>query len=270
MSDRTDSRRNPRAPEESASPGTPAEERDSAARWTVVIPVKGAPRAKSRLAPAVPEGARAVLARAFALDTIAAALAAASVDRVIVVGDDASLAGGAEFLAEPAGAERGLLAAIRHGVAHARAGSRDATPSLLDPRSGPARAGSRDATPSLLDPRSVPVAVLLGDLPALRPEELDAALGAAARHPLAFVRDADGTGTTLATAAAGVALDAQFGPDSAARHAAAGFTELEASAWPGLVRDVDTVDSLGTVLHHGVGEHTADAVARLADRKGTP
>ena len=251
MSDRTDSRRNPRAPEESASPGTPAEERDSAARWTVVIPVKGAPRAKSRLAPAVPEGARAVLARAFALDTIAAALAAASVDRVIVVGDDASLAGGAEFLAEPAGAERGLLAAIRHGVAHARA-------------------GSRDATPSLLDPRPVPVAVLLGDLPALRPEELDAALGAAARHPLAFVRDADGTGTTLATAAAGVALDAQFGPDSAARHAAAGFTELEASAWPGLVRDVDTVDSLGTVLHHGVGEHTADAVARLADRKGTP
>lgn len=212
---------------------------DSAAHWTVVIPVKGTSRAKSRLAPAVTDDARAVLARAFALDTIAAALAAASVDRVVVVGDDPSLAGAAEFLREPAGPARGLLPAIRHGIVHAR----------------------REV--------DTPVAVLLGDLPALRPQELDAALGAAARHPLAFVRDADGTGSTLASAGAGVAFEPQFGPESAARHTAAGFVELEASAWPGLVRDVDTVDALSTVLHHGVGDHTADAVARLADRKGT-
>ncbi len=249
MSDRAASRRNPGILPESANSGTSAEQRDSA-RWTVVIPVKGTPRAKSRLGPAVPGDARTVLARAFAFDTIAAALAAASVDRVVVVGDDPSLAGGAEFLAEPAGGERGLLPAIRLAVAHVRGGSRDAAPSL--------------------DPGSTQVAVLLGDLPALRPEELDAALGAAARHPLAFVRDADGTGTTLATAVAGAALEPHFGPDSAARHAAAGFVELDASAWPGLVHDVDTVDALGTVLHHGVGDHTADAMARLADRKGTP
>ena len=121
----------------------------------------------------------------------------------------------------------------------------------------------------------VAVAVLLGDLPALRPEEFDGALAAAARHPLAFVRDADGTGTTLATAGPGVPFDPLFGPDSAARHAAAGFVELEASDAPGLTRDVDTVDGLEAVLHHGVGDHTAEAVARLADppqpdRKGTP
>ncbi len=112
--------------------------------------------------------------------------------------------------------------------------------------------------------------MLLGDLPALRPEELDAALAAAARHPLAFVRDADGTGTTLATASPGVPFEPRFGPESAARHAAAGFAELAASDLPGLTRDVDTVDGLETVLHHGVGDHTAEAVARLADRKGTP
>ena len=82
------------------------------------------------------------------------------------------------------------------------------------------------------------------------------------------MRDADGTGTTLATAAAGVAFDPQFGPGSAARHAAAGFVELEASGAPGLTRDVDTVDGLETVLHHGVGGHTADVVAHLAHRKG--
>ncbi len=210
--------------------------------WTVVIPVKGAPAAKSRLAPAVPDDARAVLARAFALDTIAAALGAGSVARVLVVGDDASLAGDAEFVPEPTGegAERGLLPAIRHGIAQARAES------------------------------PVAVAVLLGDLPALRPEELDQALAEAARHPLAFVRDADGTGTTLATATPGVAFEPRFGADSADRHAAAGFAELAASALPGLTRDVDTVDGLETVLHHGVGDHTAEAVARLADRKGTP
>ncbi len=218
--------------------------------WTVVIPVKGTPGAKSRLAPAVPDGARAVLARAFALDTVAAALAAHPVERVIVVGDDPSLAGDAEFLPEPGGSGRGLAAAIRHGVALARSAPRDATASRAED--------------------SVPVAVLLGDLPALRPEELSAALAVAVRHPRTFVRDADGTGTTLATAAAGVELDAQFGGDSAARHTTAGFAELDASAWPGLIRDVDTVDALEAVLHHGVGDHTAHAVARLADRKGTP
>jgi 2-phospho-L-lactate guanylyltransferase len=45
--------------------------------------------------------------------------------------------------------------------------------------------------------------------------------------------------------------------------------ELAASDLPGLTRDVDTVDGLEIVLHHGVGDHTAEAVARLADRKGT-
>jgi 2-phospho-L-lactate/phosphoenolpyruvate guanylyltransferase len=221
--------------------------------WTVVIPVKAPALAKSRLTPAVPDDARAELARAFALDTIAAALGAASVERVIVVGDDASLAGGAEFLPEPAGAERGLLPAIRHGIAHARAQD-------LRVEEGAQRRSRNPAA----------IAVLLGDLPALSAHELDDALVAAARHPLAFVRDADGTGTTLATARPGVAFEPRFGPDSAARHAAAGFVELEGSAWPGLTRDVDTVDGLATVLHHGVGDHTAEAVARLAERKGTP
>ena len=138
------------------------------------------------------------------------------------------------------GPSAGCCRPIRHGIAHARAES------------------------------SVAVAVLLGDLPALTPGELDGALDAASRHPLAFVRDADGTGTTLATAAPGVPFEPHFGPGSAARHAAAGFVELEASDASGLTRDVDTVDGLEAVLHHGVGDHTAEAVARLADRKEAP
>ncbi|GAA4380100.1 NTP transferase domain-containing protein [Agromyces bauzanensis] len=240
-------------------------------RWTVVIPVKAPASGKSRLVPGVTDAARAALARAFALDTIAAARAARSVERVIVVGDDPDLADGAEFLAESPG-ERGLLPAIRHGIAYARTGSRDATAPLPDGRdaaTAPLPDGRDAATAPLPDGRDAAVAVLLGDLPALTADELDSALEAASRHPLAFVRDADGTGTTLATAAVGVAFDPQFGPGSAARHAAAGFVELEASGAPGLTRDVDTVDGLETVLHHGVGDHTADVVAHLADRKGT-
>ncbi|MCD2441124.1 2-phospho-L-lactate guanylyltransferase [Agromyces sp. SYSU K20354] len=241
--------------------------------WTVVIPVKGAPTAKTRLAPAVADDARAMLARAFALDTIAAALAARSVARVIVVGDDPALAGEAEFLAEPEEGPRSLVRAIAHGIAHARHPlvEEGAQRPSRNPAEARAPAGSRDA--SLLD-QQPGIAVLLGDLPALRPEELDAALDAASRHPLAFVRDADGTGTTLATAApagasGAAAFEPHFGPDSAARHLAAGFVELAASDLTGLTRDVDTVDALEAVLHHGVGDHTAEVVAHLADRKGT-
>ncbi|SIN84710.1 2-phospho-L-lactate guanylyltransferase [Agromyces cerinus] len=209
--------------------------------WTVVIPVKAPAGAKTRLAAAVAPAEREALARAFALDTIAAALAARTVARVIVVGDDPSLAGAAEFLPEPADALRGLTRAIASGIDHARAG---------------------DDGPGLR-----PVAVLLGDLPALAPEELDAALAAASRHPLAFVRDADGTGTTLATASAGVGLAPRFGADSAARHAAAGFVELAASA--GLRRDVDTIDALADALALGVGPLTRRATAGIPLRGGS-
>ncbi|WP_307040586.1 2-phospho-L-lactate guanylyltransferase [Agromyces ramosus] len=204
-------------------------------RWSVVIPVKGPAEAKTRLAASVPPTTRVELARAFALDTIAAALAARRVSRVIVVGDDASLAGGADYLAEPQ-ERQGLPAAIRHGIDHARS---------TEP---------------------VPVAVLLGDLPALTPDELDAALDAAVGHPLAFVRDADGTGTTLATAMAGIRFEPRFGLDSAALHAAAGYVELEASA--GLIHDVDTVDGLAEALALGVGRHTHEVVERSSLRPG--
>lgn len=208
--------------------------------WTVVIPVKAPAGAKTRLAAAVPPAEREALARAFALDTVSAAMAARSVVRVIVVGDDPALAGAAEFLPEPADGSRGLTRAIAYGIAHARVGDDEAGPR--------------------------PVAVLLGDLPALAPEELDAALDAASRHPFAFVRDADGTGTTLATASAGVELAPHFGADSAARHAAAGFVELEASA--GLRRDVDTIDALADALALGVGPLTRAAAAGIPLRGG--
>jgi 2-phospho-L-lactate guanylyltransferase len=216
--------------------------------WTVVVPVKSLSGAKSRLAPELSVSERAALARAFALDTIGSASAARHVSRVVVVSDEPLIE---SALRDAAGVEvvpelgpRGLAAAIAHGIAVARGGA--------------------DAA----------VAVLLGDLPAMRSDDLDAALDVAARHPLAFVPDAEGTGTTLATARAGVAFAAHFGADSAARHAEAGFADLAAehprAIGPGLRRDVDTAAELRDAVALGAGPRTTEVVRTLPDLAGGP
>ncbi|WP_246149985.1 2-phospho-L-lactate guanylyltransferase [Agromyces intestinalis] len=219
-------------------------------------------RAKTRLAPEVGPDDRAALARAFAADTVAVALATPGVGRVLVVADDRALAGAAEFVAEPE--VRGLEPAIADGIAAAGATAIGSAPPTRVSRQSEWRGGrSSGAHPA----EAPPVGVLLGDLPALRTVDLAAALEAAARHPLAFVRDADGTGTTLATARAGVPFAPRFGHDSAARHSAAGFVELgasDASSWPTLRRDVDTASALAEAVALGVGRATAAEVARLA------
>ena len=173
-----------------------------AAAWTIVIPVKGTSGAKSRL------GASQPLALAIALDTVAATVsAAAAVARVIVVtpseGEAPFLALGATIVADPGG---GLAAAISSGLAAAHG----------------------------------PTGVLLGDLPALRPDELSAALSMAAAHPRAMVPDAAGVGTVLITAQDARAHSPAFGPNSHALHLAAGYVGLAVDAASGLRRDVDT------------------------------
>jgi 2-phospho-L-lactate guanylyltransferase len=209
--------------------------------WIVVVPVKAFAAAKSRLSPQLDAGHRAALARAFALDAVEAVRRADGVAEVVVVTGEAAL--GRELGAIPGvvlvpeQGEAGLTAAIELGIAHARHG------------------GGRH------------LAVLLGDLPSLRSAALDAALEAAAGHRRAFVADLEGTGTTLVTALAGTELRPGFGPDSAAVHRAAGFTDLAAlgDIDPGLRRDVDTVEALEQALGLGVGPRTAEVVAALAD-----
>jgi 2-phospho-L-lactate/phosphoenolpyruvate guanylyltransferase len=172
-------------------------------RWTVVIPAKALPGAKSRLLPvAADPHAHRRLVEAIREDTMSAARAAEGVARVLVVADRP---GGPDVFVQRA---PGLNAALDEAAAHAA-------------RSWPADG----------------VAALVGDLPALQPAELAAALAAAATRARAFVPDAAGTGTTLLTAAPGVPLRPAFGLDSAARH---GTDADELPAGPGLRRDVDT------------------------------
>ena len=195
--------------------------------WVVVIPVKGTDDAKSRFGDFPRRGE---LALAIALDTVSAALATPSVIGVIVVTSTAAAAGfdDLEALVVVEEAPSGLGDAIDSGIAVAA--------ELGAPGRG--------------------VAVLLGDLPALAPAELDLALSAAAAHPLAMVADAAGAGTTLVTAADGRVHAAAFGPGSREAHRAAGYAELDVPVRSGLRTDVDTLEELRAVAPR-VGTRTA-------------
>jgi 2-phospho-L-lactate/phosphoenolpyruvate guanylyltransferase len=194
---------------------------------TIIIPVKRSAIGKSRLRAAVPPATEVIddLVRSIALDTIAAA-GALDVD-VLVVTDDpevtAAAAGlDARILADPPGA--GLNEAIRHG----------------------------ETAVGLDRPR----VALTADLPALRPEELAAALAAAPGGERAFLADHHGIGTTLLWAPAGVPLRPLFGGESARAHAESGARPLTGD-WPSLRLDVDTAADLRAAAEIGLGERTA-------------
>lgn len=195
--------------------------------WSIVIPVKGSV-GKSRLDAG---DARAALAVAFARDAITAACAAASVDRVVVVTCDDEVTsgiGGIEVVDDPG---TGLLTAIQAGVA------------TLEP--------------------DAPAAVMLGDLPALTADALDAALRLAERESRSYVADALATGTTMLAATRADALRPRFGPGSADLHRSAGHVELPVAPDSGLRVDVDELADLHLAIDLGVGEHTR-AVLRAA------
>jgi 2-phospho-L-lactate/phosphoenolpyruvate guanylyltransferase len=200
----------------------------------VVVPAKRLAVAKTRLRPLTAGSADPHTAWVLALlaDTVAAATASPAVARVVVVTDDPDAVAvvrglGADTV--PDEPDRGLNPALVHGALAA----------------GPGR-----------------VAALSSDLPALRADELTAALAAAGGAvPRCFVPDAGGTGTTLLTAV-GVPLDPAFGRGSAAAHRAGGARELD-GPWPGLRRDVDTAEDLRAALALGVGPRTAALAGRL-------
>lgn len=206
-------------------------------RWHVLVPVKEPGRAKSRLTSVAGEQ-RAVLALAFARDTVGAALGCDVVASVTVVTGDPLVgsvmsADGARVV--PEGAASGL----NHALGEA-----------LHTMPAPGR-----------------IAVVLGDLPAITPAALGRALMLAARHGTAFVPDADGTGTTILTARHCGLLTPRFGPGSASAHAETGATCVTGPGLRRVRRDVDDLASLHEAIRLGVGEHTraaADAIGLYA------
>ena len=195
--------------------------------WRLIVPVKGQLTAKSRLHP--PAGvARADLAHAFALDTITAAVACIPPAHLVVVTSDELTAtfvrgqGGA-VVSDPGD---GLNAAVGLGIEYVER--------ILGPG---------------------PTAVLLGDIPTLRPQDLIEGLSACAGHPRALVPDASGIGTVLLSALSPQDLHPRFGPGSAGEHAR-DCVRLDLDL-PALRTDVDDDQALRQAVTIGVGRHTA-------------
>jgi 2-phospho-L-lactate guanylyltransferase len=215
--------------------------------WSLVVPVKAGPAAKSRLA------AGRELARAIAADTLSAAARCGHVRLLVIVSAD-----GDWLRAVLPPAPRGL-------TLHETPESSPGAGLLSAVRDGTAAAGG-------LRPRD-PAAVLLGDLPALTPASLGVALRAAETALRAdgaqsvFVPDAPGTGTVLLAARRPSALDPAFGGGSAAEHEARGAVRLDLDL-PDLRRDVDTADDLESAARIGLGPRTA-AVLDLPRRART-
>lgn len=201
--------------------------------FAVLLPVKPPSRGKSRLADLSDE-ARTALASAFALDTASACLATPSVGAVLAVTDDA------------------LFASALVGLGC------DAIPDgVTDDLNGSLRLAAAEAVRRW--PALRPVA-LCGDLPALRPVDLEAALSSMADGP-AFVADASGTGTTLYSAAV-ASFAPCYGLDSARLHAASGAVPVTGEL-VSLRHDVDTLEDLRSAVPLGLGPRTTLVAAQL-------
>jgi 2-phospho-L-lactate guanylyltransferase len=203
--------------------------------WRVIIPVKGRLTAKSRLNPPAGVG-RADLAHAFALDTISAAVAGIPPAQLVVVTSDEHTATfvrdrGSVVIADQGD---GLNPAIGLGIGYVQ--------KVLG---------------------SGPTAVLLGDIPTLRPQDLITALAACAQHRRALVPDASGLGTVLLSALSTSELHPRFGPHSASAHSR-DCTRLDLDL-PALRTDVDDDQGLSHAIQIGVGRYTAVVLGSTQD-----
>lgn len=220
---------------------------DGRTSWAVhvVIPARGA-LGGTRL-PAPPGVAHCRLARAMAQDTVVAALGAASVQEVVVVTGDDTLAAWARGQDQPAAID----------PAESTGRDRPRCRVVADPETG--LSGAIAAGLAALPPSAL-AAVLLGDLAALTAPDLEAAFAAAARSgpaQPAYVPDAEGDGTVLLIGEA-ARLRPAFGADSAARHARhAVRLDLDL---PRLRRDVDDAADLAAAERLGLGAQTRAAL----------
>lgn len=203
--------------------------------WQVLVPVKGGVRAKSRLA--LDPEVRRELASAMAADTVAAVHGCPTVAEVTVLSSPSVAAG----LETP-------------------------THVLVEPEHPPSHPGSHPGLNELIDWAVAqlpvgPVAVVMGDLPALTPQALREILEGAEGSVRAMVVDRHGTGTTVLTGRSRDELRPAFGPDSAKAHEAGGARSIDATA--GARCDVDDLEDLRHAAALGVGPRT---LALLTDR----
>jgi 2-phospho-L-lactate/phosphoenolpyruvate guanylyltransferase len=208
------------------------------AGWVVVIPAKPLATAKSRLTDAA-GSRRPELALAMLLDTIEVTLLTDDVAAVLVVADDDLIAApvselGAVVVPDVPG--EGLNAAFRYGIEVA-----------------------------VTRYRGTGVALLMGDLPALRAHDLEAALVFAGSSPgMVVVADREGVGTTMLASRSPAELRPAFGVGSFARHRALDAVAVELAGLDGLRCDVDDAAGLQAASSLGLGTRTAAVVAAMS------
>jgi 2-phospho-L-lactate guanylyltransferase len=208
----------------------------------LLVPIKPLTMAKTRLRASPGATNRAseahmALVLAMAMDTVAAASAAAGVAQVVAITSDELVTRAMNEAGVETIQEIGLMG--------------------LNPALELGSRTMRTRVPGLQ------IGAVNADLPALRPSELSSALYlAAGRH--AFCRDRSGTGTTLLLAGLGEDLDPHFGPWSAAAHLATGAIDLPGH-WPSLRCDVDTESDLVIASHLRLGPQTQGIVAALEE-----
>lgn len=199
--------------------------------WVVIVPVKRFAEGKLRLGDR-PD--RIELAEAFARDTLFAVAASPRVRMLLLITDDPTLVGDLRLPVSVTVRTQqapGLNNAIATGLRIAQ-----------------------DSWPDY------GVAVLLGDLPALTPDDLERTLEIAEEIPLGIVADASGTGTVMITGQPGMPLLPAFGVGSAMRHRDLGHRLLRGTER--LRRDVDTAEDLAVARRLGVGRFTAEVLDR--------
>jgi 2-phospho-L-lactate guanylyltransferase len=188
-------------------------------KTTAIIPVKRLTAAKRRLAGALPPEARRQVAEAMYLDTLAKLRRCRTLDELLVVTAESSIARHARWFGHE-------VLVQESDTGHSEAAS----------------AGVRMA----LERGAERVAMLPADCPLLDPEELDWHLGQSPRTAL-IVPDRHRTGTNALILCPPTVFAPAFGPDSCARHvsraraANVGFSLEEIDS---LAVDLDTPEDM--------------------------
>jgi 2-phospho-L-lactate guanylyltransferase len=203
--------------------------------WAVVVGRTG-PNAKTRLGDALEEGDRSALAVAMLTDVLRAATSAGLAGTIAVLDPPIAPLDGATVAPDPGD---GLDAAVTIGVRAA------------------------------IDAGASTAVVLAGDLPLLESDDITR-LVATAEGPRAVVvaTDRHGTGTNALVLRPPDVIAPSFGPDSGARHLAAGVAAAGGSARSvkphRVALDIDTPEDLAELVRRQPGGATGAALRSIA------
>lgn len=202
-----------------------------------LVPVKASGSGKSRLAPALSEAERSTLTRCMAEDVLGALRDCQAIESVVILGSGEPAAS----LARETGCRL-----------------------LPDDASGDLCANLDRAAALLAGEGTATLLIVPADLPGLAAADLDTLLRAHDAGVTLAAAGRDG-GTNALVLSPPQAIACQFGPDSAARHLAAGraagvpATRLSLQAF---ARDLDTVDDVRWFCRHAHRGATFDYLQR--------